>query len=169
VVTSPGTLAETDGLITTEPDLSLGIRVADCAAVLIADPVNQVAGAFHAGWKGAAANIIFKGIDQMIKSGAEPRSMYVFISPCISVANFEVGEEVAVKFPEKFVHRKNHSKPHIDLKAFTIDQLVQKGVQTGRIECSPECTVDSEAYFSYRRERDRAGRMLALIKLNRTI
>ncbi|MDX1590439.1 MAG: peptidoglycan editing factor PgeF [Balneolaceae bacterium] len=164
-VNKPGTRPSTDGLVTNVTGLPIGIRVADCAAVLIADPVQKVAGAFHAGWKGAASDIIPNGIDRMVQLGAKPGSMYVFISPCISEENFEVGEEVAVRFPEKFVNRINFKKPHIDLKGFIIDQLIQKGVDTNNIECSSSCTMEDDIYYSYRRERDRAGRMLAMIKL----
>jgi polyphenol oxidase len=165
IVSNPGIVDDTDGLITTLPNLALGIRVADCAAVLIADPEELIIGAFHAGWKGAAGGIIPAGIDKMNELGGDPSKFLVFISPCISLKNFEVGEEVAALFPDEFIYREGFKKPHVNLKGFIVNQLVQKGVVESNIQLSEMCTVDDRRFFSYRREREMAGRMLAMIKL----
>lgn len=165
-VDKPGTIADCDGLITDTPELAIGIRVADCAAVLIADPFRNIVGAFHAGWKGAAGNILSKGIDIMVEEGAVPENLIVYCSPCISQKNFEVGEEVAQLFPEKFVDRVNFKKPHVDLKGSIRNELLENGVLDLNIEISDHCTIDNHQYFSFRRERDNAGRMLAMIKIN---
>ncbi len=165
VVTKPGVYKECDGLITTVPGLALGIRVADCAAVLVADVQQGVAGAFHAGWKGAAGNIMPKGLELMIHKGGEPNNFLVFISPCITQKNFEVGEEVAEQFPDQFVDRNSYDKPHVDLAGFIYQQILTMGVLKENIELTEECTVENSRFFSFRRERERAGRMLGAIKL----
>lgn len=165
-VTKPGIYDNTDGFITDIPGLSLGIRVADCAAMLVGDPINNVIGAFHAGWKGAAGGIIPKGIEEMSIRGADTKHILVYISPCISLKNFEVGEEVAKLFPDRFVDRKSFQKPHVDLKGFILWQLLNAGIDQTNIEVSTKCTVDDSELYSYRRERDQAGRMLGLIKIN---
>jgi polyphenol oxidase len=165
VISKPGLYDGIDGMITTCKNLALGIRVADCAAVLIADPVNGVAGAFHAGWKGAAGRIVSKGVMAMAEQGAEPALMKVYISPCISYKNFEVGEEVASQFPDRFTDRENFTKPHVDLKGFILSELLASGVETDQIEVSTDCTMESDQYYSYRREGEQAGRMLGLIQL----
>lgn len=166
VVDSPGTYDNTDGLITKTINLTIGIRVADCAAVLIADPLQGILGAFHAGWKGAADGIIPKGIDLMRRQGGDPEFFYVYISPCISLKNFEVGEEVAVQFPEQFIVRHGFEKPHVDLSSFLMYQIKNEGVPASHIQESGDCTVENKHFFSFRREREKAGRMLASIKLN---
>lgn len=165
VVNKPGISNETDGLITTIKGLTLGIQVADCAAVLIGDEENHVIGAFHAGWRGAVANIIPKGIKKMETIGGEISNFKAYISPCISEQMFEVGEEVAIQFPEKFVDRLTYKKPHIDLKGFLTDQMIKVGIMESNIEVSAECTMQELRFFSYRREREKAGRMLGLISL----
>ncbi|MDZ7757347.1 peptidoglycan editing factor PgeF [Rhodohalobacter sp.] len=165
-VTEPGVYDDTDGFITDKTGLSLGIRVADCVAILAGDSVNGIIGAFHAGWKGAADNIVPKGIRKMTQLGADPDHIRVYLSPCISFKNFEVGEEVASQFPDQFVDRESYKKPHVDLKGFIHRQLLNSGVNKENIELSEDCTVQDSKYYSYRRERDRAGRMLGLIKLN---
>lgn len=165
-VSKPGTYDDADGFVTNKAKLSLGIRVADCVAILAGDPINGVIGAFHAGWKGAADNIVPKGIEKMIQLGADPDHVRVYLSPCISLKNFEVGEEVASKFPGQFLDRKSYKKPHVDLKGFIGWQLLNYGIKIENIEISTHCTVQDSAYYSYRRERERAGRMLGMIKLN---
>ena len=51
---------DVDGLITNERGLPLVIHSADCIPVLLHDPVKQVIGACHAGWRGTALGIAAK-------------------------------------------------------------------------------------------------------------
>lgn len=161
----PGVVPDTDGLVTKKAGLAIGIRVADCAAVLAVDPVNKVAGAFHAGWKGAALEIVKKGIGQMTELGADPNQILAWVSPCISLKNFEVGEEVASQFPDRFVDRTSYKKPHVDLPSFIHNQLLESGVKDSSIEISRECTMENRQFYSYRREGRKAGRMIGLVRL----
>lgn len=167
IVDKPGIYEDTDGLITKTPGLPLGIQVADCAAVLIADDVNNVIGAFHAGWRGAVSNIIPKGLEMMKSIGAQLVNFKIYISPCISKAMFEVGEEVAEKFPDVVVDRSSYTKPHVDLKGYLTHQLKKLDIKEEQIEVSPGCTMQDDRFFSYRREREKAGRMLGMINLNK--
>lgn len=166
IIDKGGVYPNTDGLITKTIGLSLGIQVADCAAVLIADDENQVIGAFHAGWRGALAQIIPKGLEEMQSVGGEVKNFKAYISPCISEKMFEVGEEVANQFPDFFVDRANYFKPHVDLKGFLTHQMIDSGMVPKQIEASTECTMQDDRFFSYRRESEKAGRMVGLINLN---
>ncbi|MEO1023425.1 MAG: peptidoglycan editing factor PgeF [Bacteroidota bacterium] len=165
-VYEPGTVSETDGLITRQQDLTLAILVADCAAVLLSDPVHGVIGAFHAGWRGAVAGIIPNGVHHMHTLGAEPATMKAFVSPCISQQHFEVGEEVAGQFPDVFVNRSAYPKPHVDLSGFVVYQLQKAGISSSHIEVNDRCTFGDSKLYSYRRQGTKSGRMAALIKLN---
>lgn len=158
-----GILGEADGLITNKPGLSIGILVADCAAVLVCDPKNRVVGAFHAGWRGAAGGIMSNGIQKMKDLGGT--EFYVWLSPCIGLNAFEVGEEVAEQFPSEFVHTKGFDKPHVDLKSFLIGQLQDIGIQRDRIFADSRCTYEDSNFFSYRRQGRESGRMLGVIGL----
>jgi polyphenol oxidase len=165
-VTDPGTVDGVDGFITDRPGLALAIQVADCAAVFIADRSRGVIGAIHAGWKGAASGIIINAVSMMQSKGAEPENMQAWISPCIGAGRFEVGEEVAELFPPEFVLRAGFEKPHIDLKAYVRSQLLQCGLEGDQIYTDPGCTYnDSEVFYSYRRDRERAGRMMGLVMM----
>lgn len=165
LVNKGGIYPETDGFITKTRNIYLGIQVADCAAVLIVDPVHNILGAFHAGWRGAVNGIISEGLELMKKEGGSTKDLYVFLSPCISQKAFEVGEEVAQLFPGQYCDRNSYRKPHIDLAGYIKDQIMDFGVHPDNIEHVNECTYHNTDYFSYRRERDSAGRMLAMIGL----
>jgi YfiH family protein len=146
--------------------LTLAIQVADCAAVLLWDENRKIIGALHAGWRGAVGEIIYIGIEKMMKQGASPSDMKAFISPCISIRNFEVGQEVADQFPPEFVDYSTFKKPHVDLKGFIKDQLMNKGLSEHNIEVRSECSVSNESFYSYRREGKKSGRMMALIQIS---
>ena len=165
-VNEGGIYDKVDGFITSQKGIALAIQVADCAAVLLGDPIAKVIAAVHAGWRGAVAGIVPKVIEKMMAKGSEPEDIRVFISPCISLENFEVGMEVAKQFPPQFVDRESFTKPHVDLKGFITDQLVSSGVREKNIEADTHCTFDQENLYSYRRNGKQSGRMVGIIKLN---
>ena len=165
-VTKGGTYAETDGLVTQIPGLSLAIQVADCAAVLIADPHSQIIAAVHAGWRGTAGNIVPQTLQKIKELGGQLTTCKAFISPCIGMENFEIGMEVAEQFPDRFVDYNTYQKPHLNLKGFIKHQLVECGLVSESIEMHAGCTVqEEEHYYSYRREGTQSGRMMGIIQL----
>jgi YfiH family protein len=166
-VTGGGTYPSTDGLVTKVPGLTLAIQVADCAAVLLWDTEHNVIAALHAGWRGAVGDIIPGGIQKMKAQGAVPSTIKAFVSPCISLKKFEVGIEVAEQFPDRFVNYADFEKPHIDLKNFIKHQLLDEGIPDAQIEIRKECTIsEADKFYSYRREGNQSGRMLALIQIS---
>lgn len=165
-VTTGGTVENRDALITQTTGLALAIQVADCAAVLIYEPESRTIGAVHAGWRGAAAGIVPKTLRMMKKRGALLSSAKAYISPCICEAHFEVGLEVAEKFPATFVDYERFPKPHVNLKSFLKHQLLKGGLNQANIEVDNGCTVENkERFYSYRREKEKSGRMLAVIQM----
>lgn len=163
-VDGPGLVPDVDGLITSAQDLTLGIKVADCAALLFHDPDQGISAAVHAGWRGAVGGIHRIAVDLMIRAGCRPERIHAWISPCIGRSAFEVGEEVAERFPERFVFREGFVKPHVDLGGYLYDDLTHLGLSTDRIRSDGRCTVSHPGLFwSYRREAAAAGRMMALI------
>lgn len=160
-----GLIQDTDAFYTDVKELPLCIQVADCAVVLLADETNAVIGAAHAGWRGAIGGVVPSLISKMSSTGAKPAVMKAFISPCISLESFEVGEEVAAVFPERYVDYSSFEKPHIDLKRFIKDQLINCGIKENNIEVNKDCTLAGSDYYSYRREGIKSGRMMGAIKL----
>lgn len=161
-----GFQGEMDGLCTDIPGLALCIQVADCAAVLLADEGNRIIGAVHAGWRGAVNGVLDNIINRMVDLGAEPSRMKAWLSPCISLASFEVGREVAEQFPERFVERDRFEKPHVDLPSYIGWKLTDLGLERSLIETDGSCTMKDQKYYSYRREGSSSGRMMGVIKIN---
>jgi len=156
-----------DGLVTTTPELLLAIATADCAAVLLADPEREVVGACHAGWRGAAAGIAADTVATMVDQGASPDTLRAFVGPCISCDAFEVGPEVAARFDDAVVHRRDAwPRPHVDLRAALQRQLAAAGLDADAIEVSDHCTATgTDTFFSHRASDGPTGRMFGAIVL----
>lgn len=161
-----GVYPDTDAFVTDKPGMTLAIQVADCAAILFGDDEHGVIGAAHAGWRGAVADIVPKTLSRMTDLGAQIHKIKVYISPCISTEKFEVGAEVAEQFPSQFVDSLSFSKPHVDLKGFLNYQLKLEGIPESNIETDEGCTFSDTRFYSYRRQKEKSGRMMGIIRLN---
>lgn len=165
-VTEPGHTEQHDALVTDRRGLVLGVPVADCGAVLLADAAAGVVGACHAGWRGTVGGIPIETVEEMQKLGAVPRRIRAYVSPCIGPDDFEVGPEVAAQFDEAHVRRSPAwAKPHVDLPGAIVAQLVEAGLDRAHIEVDGCSTFDTERFFSYRAEAGTTGRMMGLIGL----
>jgi len=164
-VTEPGLYPGIDGLVTDSSGILLAMSAADCAAVLMVDPVSRVIGACHAGWRGCVGGVVESTIAGMQKLGAQTAELRAWISPCIGRASFEVGEEVAEQFPESVVHRRpDWPRPHVDLAEAIRLRLVAAGCDPLTVTASGRCTMqEPDLFFSYRAEKGRTGRMMGLI------
>ena len=167
VISEGGIYDGIDGFLTQTKGLALAIQVADCAAVLLGDATTGTIAAVHAGWRGAIGGIVVKAIQKMQALKCNSENLEVFVSPCIAMNRFEVGEEVAQQFPNEFVDRNSFPKPHINLKGFIENQLLSLGIKEEHIEISEHCTVSEQEFYSYRREGKSSGRMMGIIKLNK--
>lgn len=160
-IDSPET--ESDGMLTQVKGIVLNVKIADCAAILLFDPVTESIGAIHSGWRGTAANIAKKSIEAMqLNFDVKPENLLAFISPCASGDVYEVGEDVASHFTG-FVKSISSDKYLFDNKSCIFNQLVECGVQPGNIEVSPVCTISDTNYHSYRRDKENSGRSSAFI------
>jgi copper oxidase (laccase) domain-containing protein len=96
--------------------------------------------------------------------GTDPADLRIAIGPCIAECCFVVGGEVSEIFRPQFPDRTNLSR--IDLAEANRRQLIGCGVRADRIDSAETCTVCSGVEFhSYRRDGERAGRMVAAIGL----
>jgi len=155
-----------DALVTPEPNVLLTIRVADCVPILIASSDGKIVAAAHAGWRGIIGNVIEKTVRTLHEAGAVPSSLVAAIGPCISLENFEVGEEVAAEFLQhdlaSCVRTQPGRKPHVDLQLAAKTQLERGGLS--QIDTHALCTFrDSADFFSHRRDQGTTGRMAAVI------
>lgn len=167
MIDHPGHVSGYDALITDTPGLFAGIVTADCYPVLIHDPEHAASGAVHAGWQGTAGGITRKTVEAMHDAfGTRPESCVAWVGTGISSANYEIGEEVASRFDERYLTPSPDSqgKHLLDLSLANRDQLIAAGIPDAQVECSSWCSSkDREMFFSYRRDHGRTGRMLSLV------
>ena len=135
-------VAGSDGLITNQSGICLGIYVADCCAVYLVDPVRKAIGLVHSGKKGTELGIVSKAVQSMMEQfGSNPADLVVQLSPCIRPPHYE-----------------------IDFAADIVRQCRELGV--GAVDDCGVCTAcDLNRYYSYRAEKGRTGRMLAFLAL----
>lgn len=169
-----GAVIEADGLITGEPGVMLGILVADCVPVLVADVKRRVVAAFHAGWRGTAAGIVESGISRMREEfGCEAEDLIGVVGPSIGACCYTVGEEVRGKFGQRFSYteelfRREGEGWALDLWNANRRQMVGAGMRADRVTVVGECTACTRAegrrkYFSYRAEGGVTGRAMGVI------
>jgi len=160
VARETGCVGEGDALVTQTRGVAISIRTADCFPILLADPETRSVAAIHAGWRGTAAGVIKSSLDRMRKDfGTDPRNVFAAIGPGIGVCCYEVGIEVARQFGMKDAGR-------LDLAVENTNQLIAAGLQPDRIEQVGGCTFcHSTQFFSWRRDHDRAGRMISFIRI----
>jgi purine-nucleoside/S-methyl-5'-thioadenosine phosphorylase / adenosine deaminase len=158
VARAPVNESECDALWSDQKETALAIKVADCLPVSIIDPANSIIANIHSGWRGAVQRIT------EIALGAvplDPRQSFAVLGPSIRVCCFEVGEEVASQFDDRFVDRSRGAKPHVDIPAFTAAILRERGLPN--IVDTELCTRCAGSIFhSYRRDK-KSGRNLAIV------
>lgn len=147
---------EGDALITNQAGVIAGMRTADCVPILLADPETRSIGSIHAGWRGTAGDIVGKAVAAMAsKWGARAENLHAAIGPSIGPCCYEVGPEVAHCFGIESAR-----SVYLDLPRENEQRLRAAGVRN--IWKSGECTFcAAHRFFSYRREREQAGRMIS--------
>ena len=149
-----GRIGEGDALITSQPGRPVAVKTADCLPILLADPAHRAVAAVHAGWRGVVRQICRRTAESMCQHfGTRLRDLHAAVGPGIGVCCFEVGPEVAAEFGRA-------GRAHIDLQEEIRRQLVTLGVPDGQIYRASLCTkCRPEEFWSYRRDREAAGRM----------
>ncbi|HEY8481610.1 MAG TPA: peptidoglycan editing factor PgeF [Spirillospora sp.] len=164
-VTSPDLGEPVDAIVTTVPGLALAVLVADCAPVLLADPVAGIVGAAHSGRPGTAAGVVPALVEQMCERGAEPARISAAIGPAACGRCYEVPaamrDEVAAVVPGAYATT-SKGTPGLDIRAGIVEQLAGAGV-TG-VQVDPRCTIEDRGLFSYRRD-GRTGRFAGYVWL----
>jgi YfiH family protein len=161
---SPKGCPDADGYITNQKNVALAIRTADCVPVFIFDPRRRVIGLAHAGWKGTHQKIAAKTVRQMKSHySSQPEDLKVVLGPSIRECCYQVGSEFKVHFPAHVKERAGHL--YADIVGANRDQLLDVGVRPENIFDSGICTCCDKHYFSFRRDGDKAGRMISLMML----
>ncbi|MBY0461760.1 MAG: peptidoglycan editing factor PgeF [Alphaproteobacteria bacterium] len=143
-----------DALITTTPNLLIGVQTADCVPILLADKTKPLVAAVHSGWRGAVGGVIEKTVQAMIDKGSKAENIVAALGPCIWQESYEVSQEFYdnLKGNEQFftpAKRPNHYQ--FDLPGYVISRLEKIGVS--KVAPSLANTfADEENFFSFRRK-----------------
>ena len=167
-----------DAVVTNTPGLAVGITIADCGPVLLADASAGVVAAVHAGWKGALEGVIESAVAAMAQLGAARHRMVAAIGPLIRRESYEVGPEFIARFRAADLGNRSYftlaDRPGhamFDLPRFIRQQLLLARVGTIQ-DLGLDTYADEARFFSYRRSVHRQeadyGRLVAAIAIGET-
>ena len=154
-VEEPGFAGEADALVTGREGFALVVAVADCVPVALVG--EGAVGMVHSGWRGTLAGIVGKAARVVSPRGR------AYVGPCIRGCCYEVSEELAGRFAERFgprvVSGRYLSLPdaiRVDLEEAGDYEVHDLGLCTG---CRPDL------FYSHRKRGPKTGRALAAVAL----
>lgn len=164
-----------DGLVTRTKGVALGVTGADCGMILFCDPVAQVIGAAHAGWKGALGDVIESVLQAMEQNGAQRAQIHMALGPMIAQSSYEVGAEFRARFLDAASAYDVFFKPAtraehfmFDLPAFIAARAQAAGIAHFH-NLAFDTYADEARFYSYRRSvhrgEDDYGRLVSAIVL----
>lgn len=160
-------LGEADAVWTEDPGLVVGIRVADCVPILLADPVGKRVAAVHSGWRGTELRISQRAVETLGWRGSKAADLRAAIGPHIRSCCYAVSAELAGKFQAAFGKQVAFARGgqwSLDLTYAIRATLEQAGVSPAHIDDVGGCTsCDPERFFSHRRDRGVTGRHLGFV------
>jgi polyphenol oxidase len=171
----PWPVPEADAIVSNDGSAAIGVRVADCVPILLADETGRAVAAIHAGWRGVAARAAGAGVAALrTHYGIDPQRLTAAIGPSIGPCCYEVGERTRDEFAEsghpehdttRWFSRQPGGTLHLDLWQAVTDQLENAGVARVRIHAAGLCTkTHRDAFHSYRVQGPSAGRMVGVIR-----
>jgi polyphenol oxidase len=162
-----------DALMTQAQGLALVIKTADCLPVLIVDEKQSAVAAVHCGWRGTRKKILDKAVREMAAAfGSDPGSLLVALGPCIGPECYEVGRDVRDGYEEAgFPDTVFWPSPTAEGKfLFNLREanrwlLGAAGVRSRNVFSVDVCTRCRPELMSYRRDKDKTGRMFAFVAM----
>jgi len=160
-----------DAIVSTNPEITLFMRFADCVPIMVYEKSGMVAAIIHAGWQGTVKKIVGKTISLLVNElNISPENLVAGIGPSIGPCHYEIGHEVerAVKasFPEKWNSLLSYKDSSIFLDLWKSNQLQLEEMGVGIIEVAKECTAcHNDTWFSHRYEKGNTGRFGAALHL----
>ncbi|UCF68205.1 MAG: polyphenol oxidase family protein [Acidobacteriota bacterium] len=152
-----------DGAWSSRPGLGVAVVSADCVPLLLASKDRRLVAAVHAGWRGLAAGVIEAAVAAMaVRDGGRVAAA---LGPAAGGCCYEVDEPVVAALAprDERLRRTRPGRWLLDLRGVAADRLAGAGLAASNIEIVGPCTICSPDWPSYRRQGERAGRLLAWI------
>lgn len=164
-----------DGLVTNVKNIPLITFYADCVPLFFYDKNKKVVGLAHSGWKGTVGNIAASMIQTMRNEyNSNPENIVVAIGPSICMDCYEISEDVAVQFEDKYsdielnnmLLNKGNGKYHLDLHQACKYNFLRAGIVEKNISMPDICTCcNPNEMFSHRASKGLRGNLAAVIML----
>lgn len=166
-----------DGLVTNEKNIVLSTFYADCVPLYFVDPVREVIGLSHSGWKGTVGKIGLKTVEKMKEEfGSRPEDIVCAIGPSICKECYEVSEDVIMEMEKCFLgnrkimdnisYPKGNGKYFLDLWMANEYILEEAGITKEHIQITDICTCHNPDYlFSHRASMGKRGNLGAFLML----
>lgn len=169
VVVSGGTYQGTDGMVTAGSGILLCVKCADCIPLLLFDTEHMAIGVVHCGWKPVVSGIAEKTIEIMTENfGSRPEKIKAAAGPSAGPCCYEVRNDVAERLMQESVIRRS-GRMFADLRHELYKRLLGCGLSENNMETINQCTICSERlFYSYRRDRNKSGRMLGYIMMKKS-
>lgn len=147
-LSDPVMVGDCDGHLTAAAGTCVAVTTADCVPVFVVAPVERAVGALHAGWRGAVAGVLERGVQEFGDAfGSRPETLRVHFGPSICGRCYEVGPEVFAALGQA----PPDAPTPIDLRCILAERAVALGVPAGSVTVSAHCTVCTGAsFFSHR-------------------
>ena len=158
-------VGDTDSFISNEHEVALAIFTADCLSVFLYDPVHSAIGLVHAGWRSTYAKVLACTVQGMKEAfGTHQSDLQAGFGPCIRSCCYEVGYDMRDKFPDSVIEK--GGKLFLDLALANRRQLIATGLKETAVDDCGVCTsCSSSDFFSFRKEAEKAGRILSVMML----
>lgn len=138
--------ADCDGHVTSIPGVLLAVSAADCVPIFVVDPSERAVAVLHAGWRGVAAGMLERGLDELAPPSRR-RQLRVHLGPSICGSCYEVGPEV---FEAVGLAPPRGPAP-IDLRGLLAQRAAVHGVALTNVTISEHCTrCTASGLFSHR-------------------
>lgn len=159
---------QADWVITNQSGVGVGVLTADCVPLLFYDPVHHVVGAVHAGWRGAVDGVVVEALNAMRRTfGSVLTDLQIWVGPHARTCCYSVDKKFyAIVMQKPFGKTAWHQERDtlfFDLKECCMEQLVACGIPLENVTDAGICTVCTQTYCSYRREKDAALRNISFI------
>ena len=161
-----------DAVMSDRGGARVGVVTADCVPILASLTSGRGVVAIHAGWRGLAAGVIGAAIGKLSALGRPGEEIVGVVGPHIGACCYEVDgpvlDALARRFGprvESFAESSRPGHSHLDLGGLAEAELREAGLAaTGIARVEAACTFcNPERFDSYRRQGDRAGRLLHYI------
>lgn len=159
-------LSEIDGYISNDTSYTLVTYYADCLPIFLLDPIKNVFGVLHGGWRGSANKILEKAIKLMVENySCNISNILVCFGIGVSCKNYEIKEDTVQKlktlldFNNMVVYR--DGKIYLDNMLMNKQIALNSGILEENIFENNYCTFEGN-FYSYRKNKTE-NRMAAII------